>query len=224
MSNACSTCASSTTRSTSTSSRRGRKSGSTSSKTTRPMRPQPDRRGRPRLSGQLGARRTAGAISRQQGPAGARAEPPDRLDRRRRLRHRQRQGLHRRRRAGRQPDRRQRRRGRRARARHDADAVEAGRAGQQRAPQGHDEGPQPLHGQRHQQQDHRHRRARQRRPPHRQALRDAVRHDRCWPTIRYLDEKTIAERNATKVDARRIAAALRLRLDQLPARRHARAT
>ena len=27
-----------------------------------------------------------------------------------------------------------------------------------------------------------------------------VRHDRCWPTIRYLDEKTIAERNATKVE------------------------
>ena len=36
----------------------------------------------------------------------------------------------------------------------------------------------------------------------------------------YLDEKTIAERGATKVDARRVAAALRLRLDQLPARRH----
>ena len=42
----------------------------------------------------------------------ARAEPADRLDRRRRLRHRQREGLHRRGRAGRQPDRRQRRRGR----------------------------------------------------------------------------------------------------------------
>ena len=40
-----------------------------------------------------------------------------------------------------------------ARARRDADAVEAGRPGQPRAPQGHDEGPQPLHGQRHPQQD-----------------------------------------------------------------------
>ncbi len=123
---------------------------------------------------QLGARRTAGEVSRQQGPAGARAEPPDRLDRRRRLRHRQRQGLHRRGRAGGQPDRRQRRRGRRARARHGADAVEADHPDQPRAAQRHDARPQRLHGQRHQQPDHRHRRARQCRPPRRQAV-----HARC---------------------------------------------
>ena len=180
---------------------------------------QPDHRGRPRLPGQLGARRAAGAISRQQGPAGARAEPADRLDRRRGLRHRQRQGLHRRRRPGRQPDRRQRRRGRRARARHDADAVEAGRPGQQRAPQRHDEGPQPLHGQRHQQQDDRHRRAGQRRPPHRQALRDRVRHAGAGlrSAARRKDHRR-AQRHQGR--ARRIAAALRFRLDQLPARRH----
>ena len=224
MSNARSTCTLSTTRIISKSSRPGRKSGSTSSNAIRPM----------RSSSPIMAAAHAYQISsaRDELPAqfhankellGARAEPPDRVDRRRRLRHRQRQGLHRRRRAGRQPDRRQRRRGRGARARHDADAVEAGRPGQQRAPQGHDEGPQPLHGQRHQQQDDRHRRAWQRRPPPRQALRDRVRHEGAGlRSVARREDHRRAQRHQGR--ARRIDAALRLRLDQLPARRHARAT
>ena len=179
----------------------------------------PDCFRRPRLPGQLGARRVAGTISRQQGSAGTRAESPDRLDRGRGLRHRQREGLHRSWRAGRQPDRRQRRRGRRARSRHDADAVEAGRAGQQRAPQGHDERPQHLHGQRHQQQDHRHRRAWQCRPPHRQTVRDGVRHEGAG--LRSLSRRKDHRRaQRDQGRARRIVPALRLRLDQLPARRH----
>ena len=133
---------------------------------------QPDRRGRARLSGQLGARRTAGASTTSTRTCIARApnllivstggagydtvNVKDCTD----------AGVLVVNQTGGNAD---------AVASHvlgdDADAVEAGRAGQPRAPQGHDEGPQPLHGQRHPQQDDRHRRARQRRPPHRQALR-----------------------------------------------------
>ena len=60
-------------------------------------------------------------------PAAPHAEPADRLDQRRRLRHREPERLHRRRRAGGQPGRRQQGGGRRARARHDAEPDQAHR-------------------------------------------------------------------------------------------------
>ena len=122
------------------------------------------------------------------------------------------------RRAGGQPDRRQRRRGRGARAGDGADAVEADHPDQPHAAQGHDARPQRLHGQRHQQPDHRHRRPRQCRPPGRKALQDAVQHERAGlrPLSRRQDRRRARRHQG---DARRTAQALRLRVDQLPARR-----
>ena len=60
-----------------------------------------DPRGGACLPDRRGARRARPHLSRRRGPAAAHAEPADRLDQRRRLRHRRHRGLHRGRRAGR---------------------------------------------------------------------------------------------------------------------------
>ena len=54
-----------------------------------------DPRGRACLSDRLGARRARQEVSRRAGPAAPHAKPADRLDQRRRLRHREPEGLHR---------------------------------------------------------------------------------------------------------------------------------
>ena len=129
---------------------------------------------RARLSDQLGARRTCAALSGPRRAVGPRAEPADRLDQRRRLRHRRRQGLHRARRAGGQPVRRQRRGGRRARHRHDAVPGQARHRDRPRAARRHDEQPHRLYRPRSLRENHRHRRPRQCRPAHRRARRRFV--------------------------------------------------
>ena len=104
-----------------------------------------DHRGRACLPDRLGARRAQAAIPRPARSARAHAQPARRLHQRRRLRHRQRQGLHRRRRARRQPVRRQCRGGGVARARDDADALEADHPDQPRPAARHHARPLGLH-------------------------------------------------------------------------------
>ena len=122
------------------------------------------------LPDRRGARRTGAALSRRRGSAAARAEPADRLQQRRRLRSRRCRGLHGGRRARGQSVRRQRPFGGRACARHAADAVEAHHRGRSRAAARSECQPQRPDGHRGARQDHRHRRARQCRPPHRRTL------------------------------------------------------
>ena len=111
------------------------------------------------------------------GSAEARAESPDRLQQRRGLRPRRRRCLHGGGRAGRQSVRRQRQFGGRACARHAADLVEAHpRSGPRAAARGQCQ-PQRADRQRGEGQDHRHRRARQCRPPHRRALQGPAAHE-----------------------------------------------
>ena len=130
-----------------------------------------------RLPDRCGARRTGAAFPRRCGPAAARAEPADRLQQRRGLRSRRCRGLHGGGRAGRQPVRRQRPFGRRACARHAADAVEAHHRGRPRAAARSQCQPQRADRHRGAGQDHRHRRARQCRPPHRRTLQGPARHE-----------------------------------------------
>ena len=143
----------------------------------------PDPRRRACLPDRLGARRTREEISRRPGPLAPHAEPADRLDQRRGLRHRQPEGLHRSRRALPQPGRRQQGGGRRARARDDAVALEAHRRGRPRDPPRNPR-PQHLHGPRPARPDRRHRRPRQCRQAPRRAVPRPVPHARARPTTR----------------------------------------
>ena len=129
------------------------------------------------LSDRRGARRDRTAFPCRCGFAEAGAEPADRVLERRGLRSRRCRCLHRGGRARRQSVRRQRQFGRRACARHDADAVEAHPRGRPRAaPRGQCQ-PQRADRQRGAGQDHRHRRDRQCRPPHRGAVQGPAAHE-----------------------------------------------
>ena len=129
------------------------------------------------LSDRRGARRDRPAFPCPRGPAEAGAEPADRVLERRGLRSRRRRCLHGGGRARRQSVRRQRQFGRRARARHDADAVQAHPRGRPRAaPRGQCQ-PQRADRQRGAGQDRRHRRDRQCRPPHRRAVQGPAAHE-----------------------------------------------
>ena len=159
----------------------------------------------------------AAQISRRRRTDRPHAGGAGRLDQRRRLRHRRRQGLHRCRHPGGEPGRRQSRGGRRACARHAARAVEAHPRNQPgdaaRAP--------PIDrvaymGNDVLRQDHRHHRARQCRQPHRAALPRPVRH--AGARLRPLSHgRGVRGARRRKGRARRPAAPQRLRVDQLPA-------
>ena len=133
-----------------------------------------DSRRRPRLPDELRPRRAGAALPCRRRAAGPDAEPADRLDQRRRLRHRRHEGLHRTRRAGGQPVRRQCRSRRRARHRHDAVPDQAHERFRPRAAHRHAEEPQRLYRPRSLWPHHRHRRPRQCRQARRRARRHFV--------------------------------------------------
>ena len=122
------------------------------------------------LSGRRGARRNRKTFPCRSGLAEAGAEPPDRVLERRGLRSRRCRCLHGGGRARGQSIRRQRQFGRRACARDDADAVQAHSRGRPRAAARSQCQSQCADRQRGAGQDHRHRRHRQCRPPHRRAV------------------------------------------------------
>ena len=129
------------------------------------------------LSGRRGARRNRQAFPCRSGSAEAGAEPADRVLERRGLRSRRRRCLHGGGRARRQSIRRQRQFGRRACARHAADAVQAHPRSRPRAAARGQRQSQCADRQRGAGQDHRHRRDRQCRPPHRRALQGPAAHE-----------------------------------------------
>ena len=146
------------------------------------------------------------------GSAEAGAEPADRVLERRGLRSRRRRCLHGGGRARRQSIRRQRQFGRRACARHAADAVQAHpRSRPRAAPRGQCQS-QRADGQRGAGQDHRHRRHRQCRPPHRRAVQGPAAHE--GDRLRPLSDRG-GNRRAGRGEGRapRSDAALGFRLD-----------
>ena len=130
----------------------------------------------------------------------------------------EREGLHRRRRAGGQSDRRQPRGRGAARARHDAVPVEAHRRDRPGAAPRHARRPQPVHGPRDAGAHHRHRRLRA-------TSAGASRSSAVLLGMQvlaydpYLSAETIAARDATKVELDELLRAVRFRVDQLPAHR-----
>ena len=172
--------------------------------------------GRACLSDRGGARRTGAAFPCRSGSVAAGAESADRLQQRRGLRSRRCRCLHRGGRAGRQSIRRQCQFRGRARARHVADAVEAHPRSRPRAAARGQCQPQCADRQRGAGQDHRHRRDRQCRPPHRRTLQGPLAHE--GDRLRSLSHRR-GDRRARRREGRtrRSDAPLGFRLDLLPA-------